>query len=358
MLNVYDQVMPKCKAPTCDRTRPKKGKEGKCVRPNPWNVYRKRLKGEGFSRDTISAMYKIWSDDWKLKNPGLSRSVARTRMNETLCDQIKHDRSLTRFFAKKEVPPGWSLEAEIEKLSTKARSSNPGVQIRLASLFKFTHKPRMSDKTKTEQMFGKSILSLRPGKWYTDEVINTYMILLSGTGNPASKKCRFVSSFLYDKFKAEGSRDLENASAKTRHGLVKRFTHKQNTTGAVKIFVPVNLAIGGKEKNHWIMIMIDVKNKAVVSMDSSNRLNVGPRNVMMDWIEQEHRSKHKKFNREDWLNYPMWKIPHQTNGYDCGPFALMYAAYMSNDKLLAFMQGDIKTKMRERIAWCILNCRL
>lgn len=351
--------MPKCKAPTCDRTRAKKGQKGKCVRPNPWNVYRKQLKGRGFSQDLIREMYGMWSADWRLENPDLSRSDARTRMNETLCEDIEEYRLSTQFFTKKKVPPGWSLEAEIKKLSAQARLSNPGVPLPLASWFKFSHTPRKSTRKKTEVMYGKSILSMRPGKWYTDEVINTYMILLSGEGNPGSKKSRFMSSYLYDKFKAELTPDLANASPKMRHDLVKNFTRKQNTTGAVKIFVPVNVSIGGRDKDHWIMIMIDVKNKAVVSMDSlKNRLNVGPRQVMMDWIEQEHRSKRRKFNRDEWSNYPMKSLAHQSNGYDCGPFALMYAAYMSNDKLPKFMQGDVKTKMRERIAWCILNCKL
>ncbi|CAM9190186.1 unnamed protein product, partial [Ectocarpus sp. 12 AP-2014] len=188
-------------------------------------------------------------------------------------------------------------------------------------------------------------------KWYVDEIINPYMILLSGEGNPMHKSCLFMNSFFYTKFKAEKDAHLANASAKERHVLVKRFTKNKVSTGPVKIFVPVNVG-----RSHWIMIMIDVKSKRVVSMDSLNSPNDGVRNDMIDWIEQEHRSRRRKFDRREWTSSAK-KVPQQTNGWDCGPFALMFAAFVSNDKKLNFNQEDVP-KMRNRIAWSILNRQL
>lgn len=150
-----------------------------------------------------------------------------------------------------------------------------------------------------------------------------------------------MSSYFYDTFKAELHPELANAPAKVRHGLVKAFTRKTVTTGKVKIFVPVNVSSSGAsgKKDHWIMIMIDVKNKTLVSMDSMGRTNAGPRNDMMEWMQEEHRSRRRKFDRNQWQNFAV-HVPKQRNGWDCGPFACMFAAFLSNDKQLAFLQGN------------------
>lgn len=309
----------------------------------------------------IKDMYEIWLVDWEMANPGLTRSVTRTRMNETLCQQIANDRPSTRFFAKKPVPSDWSLNREVRKLTADLRKVNAKIKDkteRKTVLFTMRHRPRKGGPIETHAMFRQSVLSMNPKQWYTDEVMNAYMALLSGEGNPASKGCRFMSTYFYDTFKAEQNPELANAPAKVRHGLVKAFTRKTVTTGKVKIFVPVNVSLGGDtgKKDHWIMIMIDVKNKSLVSMDSKGRLNAGPRNVMMDWIEQEHKARRKKFDRDDWTNFAA-KVPKQKNGYDCGPFACMFAAFMSNDKKLTFLQGDLP-QMRARIALSILHAKL
>lgn len=186
--------MPRCVAPTCDRTRPKKGEQkGKCTRPNPWNLYRKRLKGKGFSPEMIADMYEIWIVDWELANPGLTRASKRGKMNETLSQQILGDRPFTRFFAKKEAPPGWSLDAAIRELSDDLRKLHPRIRpvtlYQNKSLFTFRFRPRKGGEVESAAMYRESVVSMKPKKWFTDEVINTYMMLLSGEGNPASKKC-------------------------------------------------------------------------------------------------------------------------------------------------------------------------
>lgn len=142
-----------CAAPTCHRTRPRQrpGRRtlpGKCVRPNPWNAFRTRVSGQGRSKDEMSLMYNTWKQDWLIAHPGLSRSDARAAMNATLCEQIdeanrrmaeprrraplltasRDDRRRRarerargnrpgRFFAKKDIPDGWSLNAHVSAMS-------------------------------------------------------------------------------------------------------------------------------------------------------------------------------------------------------------------------------------------------
>ena len=91
-------------------------------------------------------------------------------------------------------------------------------------------------------------------------------------------------------------------------------------------------------------------------MDSLRIDREDAREEMLGWIEAEHKAKRKPFEISEWT-HAMKKVPKQNNGYDCGPFACLYAAFMSNDKNLTFLQGDIP-KMRRRIAWSILNTTL
>lgn len=96
------------------------------------------------------------------------------------------------------------------------------------------------------------------------------MALLSGAGNPGSTDSIFMSSFFFSKFTLTertqlGTPDPQfvNQPPSVRHALVARWTRALNTTGPVKIFVPVN-----DGNSHWFLIMIDVKNKKIWSMDS------------------------------------------------------------------------------------------
>lgn len=184
------------------------------------------------------------------------------------------------------------------------------------------------------------------------------MHLLQGEGNPGSATSIFMNSLFFAKFSCwddrRRGRDLAyfGTPPGKRHDLVKRWTRNLDTTNKKsKIFVPVN-----SDNNHWYMIMIDLENKKVLSMDSLRIDREDAREEMLGWIEAEHKAKRKPFEISEWT-HAMKKVPKQNNGYDCGPFACLYAAFMSNDKNLTFLQGDIP-KMRRRIAWSILNTTL
>lgn len=314
-------------------------------------------------------MYTRWKSRWLRENPGLSRAETRDRMNATLCEEIAEANRLARsrtpaadlartrderrrrarervranrpgrFFAKKEAPVGWSLDSHLDGMSFP---------------FKFGHNGK-------QVLINKSdIERLKPRNWFKDDIVNTYMILLGGDGNPGSATSIFLSSLFFTKFTMTERSEIGSGKpdpgyygqpAAKRHELVKRWTRKLDTTKGVKIFVPVN-----EGNYHWFMIMIDVKNKKVVSMDSLSSSRRDERAEMLGWIEAEHASKQKPFRLEDWSSVQKI-VPKQKNGYDCGPFSCMFAAFMSNDKRMSFLQGDLP-KMRKRIAWSILHAEL
>lgn len=378
--------MPTCSRPTCHLTGHRKRKNGvvldpTCIRPNLWNAFRKRFSGLGYSRNDMSDMYKTTKTKWLKDNADLNRSQLRDKMNQVLCEEIEDNLSLARrrkpasalassrgerrrkarvrtrriqqkqrtdeFFAKADAPESWNILENIDKWK----------DVR----FEFRHKCRSTGKKTGETILYSSLNSLKTSGWYTDEIINSYMLLLGGNGNAGSDKSIFLPSHFFTKFTLSDTRQKKDATydgknAFKRHELVKRWTRGIDTTKEdVKIFVPINAG-----NCHWYMIVIDVKNKKVLSMDSlcneSVETHENARKEMLGWIEAEHRAKNKKFNTKKWRTAQK-TVPQQKNGSDCGPFSCMFAAYMSNNKNLTFGQKDMP-KIRKRIAWSILNMEL
>ncbi|CAN0559850.1 unnamed protein product, partial [Ectocarpus sp. 12 AP-2014] len=189
------------------------------------------------------------------------------------------------------------------------------------------------------RLHGDSLKTLMPRKWLNDDVINAYMVLLQR--NSSSQKNIFMNTFFYTQFTAPD----------VRHALVREYTSNLNTTGAVKIFVPVN-----HDLNHWTLIVIDVEKKQVISMDSFNEEREYATDEMLEWIQQEHIQKKRSFDKQKWTMLHM-NVPIQKNTVDCGVFVCMFAAYFANDRPFTFTHRDM-TKMRARMAWSILNRRL
>lgn len=331
-----------CVAPKCYRTkRRKRGLSyktlpGKCTTPNPWVMFMMRVSGQGLSRDEVSAQYAEWKRVWLSKNRGLSHAAAKAKMNKNLCNEVA-ERCL--FFAEKEAPLYWSLNAHLRRVTYPFVFMVPG-------------------RPKTRQiMESESTARLQPRRWLKDEHVNAYMSLLNTDANPAAYKCLFMSSFFYDKFTLAqrgtlGAPDPKyvNAAAEVRHKLVKKWTANVNTT-SVNIFIPINSG-----NNHWSLIVIDVENRKLFSVDSLGYSLKKERKEMLGWMEAEHRAKKKTFNAKKWTSKSK-TVPLQENGYDCGVFMCMFAAFLSNDKSITFSQRDI-LKMRKRIAWSILHNKL
>lgn len=316
----------------------------------------KRVSGQGYGRKLISYMYKRWKRRWSEANPGLNRAAAKIKMNEDMCDQIAEADRLAKsrksasalassrgrrratarekakerriFFAKKDVPRDWSLRRHLQ------------------TTIEFQHLVVSSNEVVQETIMAtRDTHRLKPARWFNADIINAYMALLGGESNP-SRGCLFMPCTFYTKFVT-----LKNDIPKKRHALVKRWTSKLNTTSKVKIFVPVNI-----KDLHWTLVMIDVENKKVFSMDSSGGNGKASRTAMLDWIEQEHAAKRVKFDRTKWVSEKKI-VPSQINGYDCGLFICMFAAFMCNDKKLTFAQDDMP-RMRNRLAWSIINSTL
>lgn len=295
----------RCKAPlchrttarTCKRTGTRIHKPARCVKPNAWNMFRISLSGQGYTTRQISALYKKWKKSWAEESRGLNQAAKREKTLADLCAQAvglqrepvrasilagtrearrKKARERATCFAKKKAPSGWSVNAR---------------QYGQNYSHRFEYRLR-TGKAKSETLTKTDMKRFEPGEWFADVAINAYMYLLGGTGNPASKTCPYMNIFFYKTFTVtkllrpgeQPDNKYYGKSPKIRHGAVKRWTRNLNTTGDVKMFVPVN-----HDNVNWTMIMIDVKKKQIVSMDSSGIEREEAMGEMLDWIEEEHR---------------------------------------------------------------------
>ena len=333
--------MPACVAPKCYRTKRRrrglsyKTLPGKCTTPNPWVMFMMRVSGRGLSRDEVSTQYAEWKRAWLEKNRRLSHAAAKAKMNATLCEEVA-ERGV--FFAQKPAPRSWSLNVHLRRLTQPFVFMVPGCR-----------------KTRTI-MKSRTTNRLKPRAWFTGDIVNAYLALLS-TVNPDSNTCIFMHSAFYHKFtltdQTSGDPDPKyaNAPASVRRRLVQRWTQDLNTTDNVKIFIPINTT-----HNHWSLLVIDVGNKTVFSFDSLGYSLTNERKEMLGWIEAEHRAKKKTFVAKKWTSKRK-TVPLQENDYDCGVFVCMFAAFLSSDKSITLSQQDIP-KMRKRIAWSILHNQL
>ena len=208
----------------------------------------------------------------------------------------------------------------------------------------------------------RSLETLHPRQWLFDDVIDAYMALLQH--NSLNQKNIFLGSLFYSTFTLTGQlppgerndKKYDGKPPSVRHALVRRQTRNHNTTGPVKIFVPTS--VGG---NHWVLTVVDVEKKRVISMNSFKNDAydddvVVAMDEMLGWIEAEHIQKNKSFDKKKWTTEVM-EVPRQKNTIDCGVFLCMFAAYFANDRPFTFTHKDM-TKMRARMAWSILNKKL
>lgn len=405
-----------CSPPNCYLSRPRKrpGRRTlppRCIRPNPWSMFLIRVSGQGYDRKKVSYMYSRWKVRFYRENPGLDERAIKAKMNEELCRDIaasnrratsrkssadlKQTRARRRktarantearkaaaakakaSAAKASAAKASAAKAKASKISaakgSKAKAS--GTSAKASTPF-FADKPvprnwNLYSKVKSMTRFdfilgsGRSRASflmdenaldrMLPGRWFNDELIGAYMALLQHSS--AGQDNIFLHGLFYSMYTVTGQLlpsqvhdpKYSNKPASVRYALVKSTTRRLNTTGPVKIFVPVNHG-----NTHWTLIVIDVEKKHVLSLDSFNKERRVQRKEMLDWIEQEHLSKKKPFDKKEWTTHKV-KVPSQTNGVDCGVFTCMFAAYLAFDRPLTFKQKDM-AKMRARLAWSILN---
>lgn len=115
------------------------------------------------------------------------------------------------------------------------------------------------------------------------------------------------------------------------------------------IFIPIN------QSYHWVLGVIDMKNKKVSVYDSLGGNHDYTLSLFLTYIEKEHMDKKKTpYSTADWKEESPKDIPQQGNMSDCGAFTCTFAERLSRSEPFNFSQQDM-VPIRRRMVLSILN---
>jgi sentrin-specific protease 1 len=162
-----------------------------------------------------------------------------------------------------------------------------------------------------------SIKRLAPGKWLNDEIINSYLSMISihnnkiiGQGADIISTHYFSSFFVTNLLKNDGS-----------HGSVLK---KFNINKYSRLVFPINI-----KNEHWVFASADTNSLTIECYDplgGENENNTTVLNAIINWLEVE-----LPHSENSWNAILPKGLPKQKNGYDCGVFLLLYAHHTAFD---------------------------
>ena len=291
------------------------------------------------ARERKSELEKKAAKEAKKKEE--KKAKAAKNKKELIAALKRSRRERQKFFAKTDVPAGWSTEQAVAETTYPYKVTSRDANYKTETI---------SYTKKVGGLREDEVESLLPGEWYFDEVIKLYMNLLQNSRRKTPKSVFLQTVFYNDLMRPMPGR---RRSFSERHRTeAAHWTKDIDTTHPdATIFIPVNV-----NRNHWILLVVDNREKKVFSLDSLRSQRLAQRTNIMKWVEHEHIAKNVNFDKKKWSSEAV-EVPSQDNGYDCGPFVCLFAAFLSHGQELNFTQADLP-KLRERLNWSILNAKL
>lgn len=198
----------------------------------------------------------------------------------------------------------------------------------------------------------ENLISLRPGNWIDDMIVNFYMELIDerSRGSKTLPSTFCFNSFLYPSFEA-GDYDR-----------VRNFTRKSDIFTKTLVIIPIH------KINHWSLVFIDMQKKQLCYLDSLSeyRIKTGTathyaveilENIQSYLAYEYLNKKGTLLDSENWETIHIRTVPQQTNSDDCGVFMCQFAKLKTQNKPLLFSQQSIP-QLREQMCSEILNASL
>lgn len=207
------------------------------------------------------------------------------------------------------------------------------------------------------------IYRLYPETWLNDEIVNFYFELLSDRASKTegipSIHCfnTFFCSTLRDQGYNKVRRWTKRVKKKKKRVKIKYLSYGTNYSKCIQVdvfskdilLIPINQAY------HWVLGVIDIKNKTVSVYDSLHGNHDHTLSLFLKYLEQEHLDKKKApYDTSDWKKQTPKDIPRQGNMSDCGAFTCTFAERLSRRKPFNFSQQDMEI-IRRRMALNIYN---
>eukprot|EP01084_Bolivina_argentea_P301644 520445_1 len=203
----------------------------------------------------------------------------------------------------------------------------------------------------------KDILTLEPGQWLNDEVMNFYMSLLQDRNlkrrqnNKKYVRALFMNTFFFTKL-SSNSYNYKSVKRWTKKAkLVKKGCLNLNNIFELDKFIfPVHV-----NSIHWCCGCINFSMKKFEYYDSMNGSSSDFFRIIRKYLEDEWKDKLKCDKNKYDLNLNEWKednnigkYPQQENGVDCGVFTSKCADWISDDLYPDYAQQNM-SYFRERM---------
>ena len=247
--------------------------------------------------------------DLKLKNAAEVKQqeaaiLAQKRKVET--DPNEFERVLrARLGLEPSRPPFRRLSSEELLIANKLLG--PGPESEMVS-------PPPSAATNNLSVTRRDVRTLIGLNWLNDEVINMYMALIASMENTATKNP--PTTYAFSTF------FISSLESKGYEG-VRRWTRRINLFSYELVLIPIHVRV------HWILALIDMKQKTVVLLDSLGGRHSHHYGLeIIEYLRREHADKHStkfSFNTDEWQIIDRCNVPQQNNGSDCGVFTCQYA---------------------------------
>ncbi|OTA65130.1 cysteine proteinase [Hypoxylon sp. EC38] len=187
-----------------------------------------------------------------------------------------------------------------------------------------------------------------PSAWLNDNAIQASLVHLATyindtagiTPKKDTPKCVTLSSQYWSDFISDTKNKLYPRGLDRTWGL-----KPQNLMGVDTILIPVN------KSNHWTLIIIRPSRRTIAYVDSFHSVGTSHLRDAHTWLE---KFLGNKYIAEEWKT-EQYKVPKQTNGYDCGVFVITNSIYLSlGIDPSGYSQEDMPLQ-RLRIAAMLLN---
>ncbi|KAI0843727.1 cysteine proteinase [Hypoxylon sp. FL0890] len=187
-----------------------------------------------------------------------------------------------------------------------------------------------------------------PNAWLNDNAIQASLVHLATYINDAAgvlpkqhtPKCIALSSQYWSNYLTEPKTKLYGRGLNRAWGLT-----PDNLLDVDTVLIPVN------ESNHWTLIVIRPSRRTVAYVDSFQTVGLNHIQNAHQWLEAYLG---KNYIAEEWKT-ERYKVPRQTNGYDCGMFVITNSIYLSlGIDPSGYSQGDMPLQ-RLRIAAMLMN---
>jgi sentrin-specific protease 1 len=218
--------------------------------------------------------------------------------------------------------------------------------------------------------FRKDARTLCPRVWLTDEVVNRFMVLLKDRHNdlvqlrdgfnataaaggqeqrPRIRPAHAFSSFFWAKLNQDAH---GNTAANTyTFNNVRRWDSDVDIFECSVVIIPINIS-----HSHWRIGAIYPQRQRIAIVDSLDDSSLRVQHDreykwLLRYVQDVHSIKRGTLLPETWQNLAV-QSPKQTNGYDCGVFALLAADFLMLGEPLTYSQKDIPQARR----WIALQC--